>query len=87
MTDLWYPPESLVENSNVKRFMERHGLNDYRDLIQRSVKDIEWFWSEAEKELGVEWFQPYSKVLDTSRGIQWTRWFIDGRMNVAHNAL
>jgi len=58
MTDLWYPPESLVENSNVKRFMERHGLNDYRDLIQRSVKDIEWFWSEAEKELGVEWFQP-----------------------------
>lgn len=87
MTDLWYPPESLVENSNVKRFMERHGLNDYRDLIQRSVKDIEWFWSEAEKELGVEWFQPYSKVLDTSRGVEWARWFIDGRMNVAHNAL
>ncbi|GAG17530.1 unnamed protein product, partial [marine sediment metagenome] len=68
-------------------FMDRHGLNDYRDLIQRSAEDIEWFWSEAEKELRVEWFQPYSKVLDTSRGIEWARWFIDGRMNVAHNAL
>ena len=87
MTDYWYPPESLVANSNVKRFMDKHGFEDYRDLIQKSVEDIEWFWSEAEKELGVEWFRPYSRVLDTSRGIQWARWFIDGRMNVAHNAL
>jgi acetyl-CoA synthetase len=87
MTDFWYPPESLVENSNVTKFIERHGLKDYKELIQKSVDDLEWFWSEAEKELGVEWFQPYSRVLDTSKGIQWARWFIDGRMNIANNAL
>jgi len=54
MTDYWYPPESLVENSNVTRFIERHGLKDYKELIQKSVDDLEWFWSEAEKELGVQ---------------------------------
>ncbi len=87
MTDFWYPPESLVEDSNVKRFMDEHGFEDYRDLVQKSVEDIEWFWSEAAKELEVEWFHPYSRVLDTSKGIQWASWFINGRMNVAHNAL
>jgi acetyl-CoA synthetase len=87
MTDYWYPPESLVENSNVTRFINKHDLKDYTTLIQKSVDEIEWFWSEAEKELGVEWFQPYTRVLDTSMGIQWAKWFIDGRMNVANNAL
>ena len=87
MADIWHPPESLVENSNVKRFMDRHGFESYRDLIRKSVEDVEWFWSEAEEELGIEWFQPYTRVLDTSRGVQWARWFIGGRMNVAHNAL
>jgi acetyl-CoA synthetase len=87
MADIWYPPESLVENSNVKRFMVKHGFKSYKDLVQKSVEDVDWFWSKAEEELGVEWFQPYTKVLDTSRGVQWAKWFINGRMNVAHNAL
>jgi acetyl-CoA synthetase len=67
--------------------MVKHGFKSYKNLVQKSVEDIDWFWSKAEEELGVEWFQPYTRVLDTSRGVQWARWFIDGRMNVAHNAL
>jgi acetyl-CoA synthetase len=59
MTDLWHPPKSLVEASNVKRFMEKHGIEDYRALVSRSIEDIEWFWEVAAEELGVEWYQPY----------------------------
>ncbi len=87
MSDLWYPPEELVENSNVKMFMEKYGFEDYKSLIKKSVEDIEWFWSTAVEELKIEWFQPYTGVLDTSQGIQWARWFTGGRINVAHNAL
>lgn len=87
MKRLWYPPESLVENSNVKRFMDKHGIRDYKDLIKRSVEDIEWFWSAAIEELRVEWLEPYTKILDTSQGIQWAKWFVGGKVNVAHNAL
>lgn len=87
MKGLWRPPEELVENSNIKKFMNKHGFKDYNSLIRRSAEEIEWFWSEAVKELKVEWFKPYKDVLDASRGIQWARWFIGGRINVAHNAL
>ncbi len=87
MADLWHPPESLVEASNVKRFMEKHGIEDYGALISRSIEDIEWFWAAAAEELGVEWFRPYETVLDTSGGIEWAKWFRGGLMNVAHNAL
>ncbi|HLG01305.1 MAG TPA: AMP-binding protein, partial [Acidimicrobiia bacterium] len=37
--------------------------------------------------LGLDWFTPYDKVLDTSEGIEWSRWFVGGRLNLAHNCL
>jgi len=67
--------------------MERHDIDDYTELIRRSTDDIEWFWAAAIDELNVEWYQPYTRILDTSDGIQWARWFIGGKLNVAHNAL
>jgi acetyl-CoA synthetase len=38
-------------------------------------------------ELGVEWFEPYTKVMDLSRGPEWARWFLGGRLNIVHNCL
>ena len=38
-------------------------------------------------EMGVEWFVPYGQVMDSRLGPEWTRWFVGGRINVAHNCL
>ncbi|HTH48457.1 MAG TPA: AMP-binding protein, partial [Candidatus Limnocylindria bacterium] len=57
------------------------------DLRAASVRDIDWFWDEAMRDMGVEWDQSYRRVRDSSRGFPWTRWFIDGRINVAHNCV
>ena len=84
---VWYPAKELVENSNVKRFMDRHGIYDYRDLIRRSTNDIEWFWNAAAEELKVEWFTKPEKVLDMTKGIQWAKWFVEGKLNIAHNCV
>lgn len=83
---IWYPPKKLVEKSNVKKFMDKHGIKDYKDLIKRSTEDIEWFWDVAIKELNVEWFEKYKKVLDASE-VQWAKWFIEGKINITHNCL
>jgi acetyl-CoA synthetase len=39
------------------------------------------------RELGIEWFEPYTQVLDSSRGPEWTTWFTGGSLNIAHNCL
>jgi acetyl-CoA synthetase len=39
------------------------------------------------RELGIEWFEPYSQVLDASRGVEWARWFTGGKLNIAWNCL
>lgn len=67
--------------------MDKLGISDYRELVRRSIEDVEWFWKIAVEELKVEWFKPYEKVLDTSEGIEWAKWFINGKLNVTYNAV
>ena len=87
MEIVWKPYGSYIEDANIKRFMDKHGIKDYDELIKRSTEDIEWFWDAALKDLGIEWYKPYTKVYDDSEGIQWTKWFIDGKLNIVHNCL
>ena len=84
---VWTPPRELRERSNISRFMRAQGIESYDDLVRRSTDDIEWFWDAVVKDLHIEFTEPYEQVLDTSRGIAWARWFIGGKINIAHNCL
>ncbi len=81
--EIYYPPKELVENSNIKKFMDKHGIKTLEELLEKSQKDIEWWWNENAKEL--EWFSPWKKVLEWN--LPFAKWFVGGKFNIAHNAL
>src|SRR5215203_4801271 len=83
----WRPTRDYIENSRLREFILRHKLDDYDDLLRRSTADLEWFWSAVLADLGIEFFEPPSRIVDTSNGIAWTRWCVDGRLNIVHNCL
>ncbi len=86
MSDIiWKPSGDYLEKSNITRFMRRHGIKTYEELIKRCSGDIAWFWDAALKDLGVEWYQPYTKVVEG--GLPWAKWFIGGKINLIHNVL
>jgi acetyl-CoA synthetase len=84
---IWQPSREFIENTNVWRFMARLGYGDPVAFRRFSAENPERFWDEMMREMGVEWFEPYRQVLDASRGPEWTRWFLGGRINIAHNCL
>ena len=84
---IWEPYGDYIEKSNIRRFMDKHGIKDFKELHARSVKDIAWFWDEALKDLGMEWYRPFDRLLDDSGGIQWAKWFVGGKMNIVHNCI
>jgi len=84
---IWEPPAAYIDDSNVKRLMDRHSIGSYEELVSRSIEDIEWYWKAVDEDLGLEWFQPYQKVLDTHQGIEWATWFLGGQINIAHNCV
>lgn len=81
---VWEPSDEYVESANVTRFMRAHGIETYEELIRRSTADVGWFWDAVVQDLGIEFFKPYERVLDTSGGIPWSRWFVGGTINLAH---
>lgn len=83
----WVPSQQYAEQSSLFRFMQKHGIGDLTELYRRAREDPAWFWQAVERDLDLEWFAPYSQVLDVSRGVPWARWFVGGRLNMAHNCL
>ncbi len=84
---IWRPTPDYVEGSNLRRLMDRHGIASYEEMLSRSMEEIEWYWAEVAADLGIEWFRPYDRLLDTSRGIEWATWFDGGKINIAHNCV
>ena len=83
----WRPSRAIVEQSNLARFIARNGLRTFEELLGWSVADVGRFWDAVVRDLGLEWYEPYTKVLDLSRGAPWATWWIGGRFNYVHNAL
>ena len=84
---IWEPSPEVVERSRLKRFLDRHGIGSYPELVRRSTADVEWFWAAAVEEMDVRFQQPYERVLDLSDGIEWARWFTEGRLNAVDSCL
>jgi len=84
---IWEPYGDYIEKSNITRFMKKHGIESYQELIERSTQDIKWFWDAALEDLGVEWYEPYAETLDMSEGFPWTKWFVGGKINIVHNCI
>lgn len=84
---VWAPTPDAAARTRVAAFMKKHGAATYSELQKKSVADIGWFWDAAMKDLGVSWYRPYDRILDRSKGIEWTRWFLGGRLNIVHNCL
>ena len=84
---VWEPSAEVLEHSNVVRLMRRHGIDDYWELVRRAQDDPEWFWPAAVDDMGLEFSQPWTRVVDTSRGPEWATWFVGGKLNLAWNCV
>ena len=84
---VWRPTPELIAQSNLQQFIEKHGLGSYDELMRRSTTDIDWFWDTVLRDLEIQFYKPYSRVVDLSDGKPWAHWCVDGEMNIVHNML
>ena len=84
---IWEPTREYIDKANVTRLMKKHGIDDFDALVKRSQDDIEWFWQAAIDDLGIDFFQPFEKILDNSEGPQWPKWFSGGTINLTYNCV
>ncbi|MDH5418140.1 MAG: AMP-binding protein, partial [Nitrosopumilus sp.] len=79
---VFIPTENQIQNSNIFRFMKKHGISSFEELSKKAIDDLEWFWESVDKDIGIVWDAPYTKTLDISKGIAWPKWFVGGKTNI-----
>lgn len=84
---IWQPSAKLIAQANVTRFMKHQDIRTLSELMQRATTGVEWFWDASLHETDVSWFEPYTRILDDSRGIAEARWFLGGRINITENCV
>jgi acetyl-CoA synthetase len=84
---VWKPSAERIERANVTRLMRRLGCADYHELHRLSIEDPERFWPVVVEDLGIEFWQPWERVLDVAGGPEWATWFVGGTLNLAWNCV
>ncbi|CAN5710902.1 AMP-binding protein [soil metagenome] len=84
---VWQPNPVWMAESNLRQFMDRHQISDYDELLRRSANDIRWFWNAVLTDLDIQFYRPYTEIVDLRDGPQFPRWCVDGELNIIHNCL
>ncbi|WP_053363397.1 acetoacetate--CoA ligase [Bacillus sp. FJAT-27251] len=87
---LWQPSQDMIKGSNVNKFMiwleESRGLkfNEYNDLWEWSVNDLEGFWSNVWDYFEIKSYTDYEAVL-SGRKMPNIEWFLGATLNYAEH--
>jgi acetyl-CoA synthetase len=84
---VWAPSPERLEQANIVRLWRKLGCEGYPELHRLSVEEPERFWPAVIEDLGIEFSTPWERVLDTSDGVEWAKWFVGGRLNLAWNCV
>ncbi len=84
---VWRPTPEIIAQSRLQQFMDQHDIASFDELMRRSTTDLNWFWNAVLQFLDIQFYEPYSQVVDLSKGIEWPVWCVGGVMNIVHNCL
>ncbi|GAB4177920.1 MAG: AMP-binding protein [Calditrichia bacterium] len=84
---VWRPTPEDITQSNMAHFYQKLGFKDYESFFQQSIRNPEWFWDQVIQDLDIQFFEPYSQVMNVSRGIEFPKWCLNGKMNITSTCL
>jgi len=84
---VWEPDAATIEHANATRLLRRAGVASFAELQRRSWAEPEWFWPLCIEDMGLEFATPWERVLDDSRGPEWSTWFTGARVSIPHNCV
>ena len=81
----WTPTPDVIERAQLRKFMRQLGVSTWEELYEFSIRDVEKFTEEVLKFLDIKFDPPYEKLLDTTDGIEFPKWFSTQRRKDAES--
>jgi len=83
----WEPSQYYRSESNIAQFEQHYQNTDDFTLYPESDAEIRTFWDAVVDEMGIVWEQEYTDVFESQDGIEFTDWFVNGRLNPVDTVL
>ena len=83
----WRPAADAASATHLGRFVRAAGEPDLESLQRHAERDPAWFWGAAADDLALDWQRRPTRTLDTSGGVEWSRWWSGGAFNYASAAI
>ena len=84
---IWNPPDKLKKDCKLTKFIKHCKVSNYDELEKKSFSEPGWLWDNVIKFSDLKFFKPYSKILDDSKGVPWTKWCVNGKTNIVLNCI
>jgi len=84
---VWRPTSDHIQRSHLHAFMQRHGLDSFEVLMERSTADVAWFTGAVLEYLDIRFQKPYERVVDLSAGMPFPTWCPGAELNITTNCL
>ncbi|MBD5803448.1 Acetyl-coenzyme A synthetase [Azoarcus sp. Aa7] len=72
-------------DTQLARFIARHGDRDLDALRERAAREPGRFWDQVLDAIDLKWVTPYRETLDLTDGVMWPKWFVGGRLDLVDN--
>jgi acetyl-CoA synthetase len=83
----WTPTPEVIEKAQLTKFMQQVGIKTWDKLYQFSINDVEKYSEEVLKFLDIKFDPSYEKLLDSSEGVEWSKWCVGGGLNISEMCL
>jgi acetyl-CoA synthetase len=85
--DRWTPTQATIDAANLTAFARSLGVDGYDGLVAAAAADLPGYYEQLVRALGLRWDEPWTSVLDLSRGVPFARWFPGAGFNATANCV
>ena len=82
METSWYPADDVLKSSNIYQMMLVNDFESYKEFWKWSATEKESFWEQTIKNLQIQFYQPYTSLLDVSKGVERASWLKGSKLNI-----
>jgi hypothetical protein len=82
LTPIWIPSEEQIQGSYIAALMQELGLDTYPELHRWSVEHWPEYWQRMIQQVGIQFRQLYTDLVDFSQVVTRPQWLINARLNI-----
>jgi len=85
MSVSYTPSAGWIQKCHLQNFMQKNGFKNQNELFEKARTDIEWFWTQALPDIGIEFEKPYRKLL--AAGLPFPEWVPEAELSIPHHCI